>query len=159
MSAERRLLEVKVKGFALDEVSKSPIVLLQPEGSEDVMPIWIGPNEASSIALALSGAEYERPLTHDLLKLVLDGLEVDHQRTEITRLESNTFFARLLLRRDAEVIAVDCRPSDGIAIALRSGAEIMVDRGLFEAQKQRIRPREGGEAGEAGEDDEEGEEE
>jgi hypothetical protein len=156
VSAERRLLEVKVKGFALDEVSKSPIVLLQPEGSEDVMPIWIGPNEASAIALALSGADVERPLTHDLLKLVLDGLEVSHQRTEITRLENNTFFARILLRHDAEILAVDCRPSDGIAVALRSGADILVDEELFDAQKQRIRSRE--EDKPEGEDDEEDEE-
>ncbi len=141
MSEESELLAVSVKGFALDEASKSPIVLLQPEGRDEVMPIWIGPSEASSIALSLSGAEYERPLTHDLLKLVLSGLEVRHQRTEITRLESNTFFARILLQKGSDYVSVDCRPSDGIALALRNEAEIYINRELFESQKQLIRPR------------------
>ncbi|MBN2171906.1 MAG: bifunctional nuclease family protein [Candidatus Krumholzibacteriota bacterium] len=145
MDGEGAMLRVTVRGFALDEVSKSPIVLLQPVGREEVMPIWIGPSEASSIALSLSGEQYDRPLTHDLLRLVLDGLAVQHQRTEIVRLENNTFFARVLLRQRNDYVSVDCRPSDGIAVALRTRAEIFVDKELFEAQKQIIRPREEGE--------------
>lgn len=149
VEGEGAMLRVTVRGFALDEVSKSPIVLLQPVGREEVMPIWIGPSEASSIALSLSGEQYDRPLTHDLLRLVLDGLTVQHQRTEIVRLENNTFFARILLRQRNDYVSVDCRPSDGIAIALRTQAEIFVDKELFEAQKQIIRPREEGESEES----------
>jgi hypothetical protein len=139
MSDERDLLLVKVKGLALDGVNKSPIVLLHPEGSEEVMPIWIGRSEASAIAIPLSGASFDRPLTHDLVKLILDGLDVQHVRTEITHLEEDVFYARLLLRADKDFISVDCRPSDGVAIAMRSQAEIYVNRQLFESQKQIIR--------------------
>jgi uncharacterized protein len=142
MSAERELLRMEVKGFALDEVSKSPILLLHPTGEEAVMPIWIGPSEASAIALSLSGAEYERPLTHDLLARLLDGLGARHLRTVVTGLEGSTFQASMLLKERGDYLSVDCRPSDGIAVALRTGAEIFVERELFESQKQRLRPRE-----------------
>ena len=144
MNADGDLLRMEVKGFALDEVSKSPILLLQPPEGEEVMPIWIGPNEASAIALSLSGAEYERPLTHDLLGRVIDGLGARHLRTVVTRLDGNTFHARILLEERGDYLSVDCRPSDGIAEALRTGAEILVERELFESQKQRLRPRESG---------------
>ena len=153
MAEEPKLLPVQVKGFVLDKVSQSPIVLLQPEDTEEVMLIWIGPSEAHSIALLLSGAKYERPLTHDLLKLALDGLEAKHRRTEITHLENNTFFARVLLQKGSDFISIDCRPSDGIAMALRSEADIYVDRELFESQKQVIQTSRDGEAGESGEED------
>jgi bifunctional DNase/RNase len=153
LAEEPKLLPVQVKGFVLDKASQSPIVLLQPEDTEEVMLIWIGPSEAHSIALLLSGAKYERPLTHDLLKLALDGLDARHRRTEITHLESNTFFARVLLQRGNDFISIDCRPSDGIAMALRSEADIFVDRELFESQKQVIQTSRDGEAGESGEED------
>ncbi len=145
MSVEKELLRMEVKGFALDEVSKSPILLLHHEDGEAVMPIWIGPSEASAIALSLSGAEYERPLTHDLLARVLDGLAARHLHTVITGLEGSTFQANMLLKEQGDYLSIDCRPSDGIAVALRTGADIFVERELFDSQKQRLRPRGDGE--------------
>ncbi len=139
---QRSSLRMEVKGFALDEDSKIPILLLQPAGREEVLPIWIGPGEASAIALTLSGAESARPLTHDLMQRLLQGLEARLLRTEVTGIEGNVFLGRLLVaqsQRD-EYLAIDCRPSDGIALALRCGAEIHVDRALFEAQKKRLGP-------------------
>ncbi|MBM4117865.1 bifunctional nuclease family protein [bacterium] len=139
---ERGSLRMEVKGFALDEDSKIPILLLQPAGREEVLPIWIGPGEASAIALTLSGAESARPLTHDLMQRLLQGLEAKLLRTEVTALEGNVFLGRLLIAQPqrGEYLAIDCRPSDGIALALRCGAEIHVDKGLFEAQKKRLGP-------------------
>lgn len=154
MNSDADLLHMEVKGFALDEVSKSPILLLQPHEGNEVMPIWIGPSEASAIALSLSEAEYERPLTHDLLRLVLDGLAARHLRTVVTRLDGNTFHARILVEQRGDFLSVDCRPSDGIAVAMRTGADIFVTRELFDSQKQRLRSREGGaDDAESGEED------
>lgn len=141
-NAERGSLRMEVKGFALDEDSKIPILLLQPPGREEVLPIWIGPGEASAIALTLSGAESARPLTHDLMLRLLEGLEAKLLRTDVTALEGNVFIGRLLIAQSqrGEYLAIDCRPSDGIALALRCGAEIHVDRALFESQKKRLGP-------------------
>ncbi|MCB1162102.1 MAG: bifunctional nuclease family protein [Candidatus Krumholzibacteriia bacterium] len=153
MSREHAGMRMEVKGFALDEDTKIPILLLQPPGRDEVLPIWIGPSEASAIALTLSGAEPQRPLTHDLIQRVLEGLDARLLRTEVTALEGNTFLGRLLLDRKGDFVAVDCRPSDGIALALRCGAEIYVPAELFEAQKKRLGPPSGGDDGPADAED------
>ena len=132
------MLKVLVKGFALDQVTKSPIILLEAQKLKGVLPIWIGPGEASAIAVSHTGTDYERPLPHDLLRLCLDGFGIKHLRTEITGLAGNTFHARMWLLRENEYVSLDCRPSDGIAVALRSKADIFVDKTLFESQKQMI---------------------
>lgn len=130
------MVEVKVSGLALDEKSKSPVVILQELGGNRILPIWIGPSEASSIAMELAGKKFQRPLTHDLMKTLVDGFGARLDKVLITELQDATFFAKLLFYRDeTEILAVDARPSDSIALALRTKAPILVDVRLFQMEK------------------------
>lgn len=104
--------------------SNSPIVLVRSPG-ELILPIWIGPNEAAAIAMALQGVAPPRPLTHDLFAATLERLGVPLRQVRITRLEEGTFYGELVLGTDADTV-VDARPSDAIALALRVGATILV---------------------------------
>ncbi|MBN1827328.1 MAG: bifunctional nuclease family protein [Candidatus Eisenbacteria bacterium] len=126
------LVEVKVSGLALDERSRSPVVLLQELGGTRVLPIWIGAPEANSIAMELAGKKFQRPLTHDLLRTVIEGLKGTIRKILITDLKDGTFFARILITRDNDVIGVDARPSDSIALALRAHSPIFVSEELFQ---------------------------
>ncbi len=125
------LVEVKVSGLALDERNKTPVVILQEMGGTRVLPIWIGPSEASSIAMELAGKKFQRPLTHDLLKTVIDGLQGKVTKVLITELKDSTFYAKVLINQDQEVLGVDARPSDSIALALRAGSPIFVSDSLL----------------------------
>ncbi len=130
------MVEVKVSGLAIDEKSKSPVVILQEAGGNRVLPIWIGPPEASSIAMELAGKKFQRPLTHDLMKTLVDGFGARLDKVLITELQDATFFAKLLFYRDeTEVLAIDARPSDSIALALRMKSPILVDARLFQVEK------------------------
>lgn len=110
----------------MDERSKSPIVVLQEEAGERILPIWIGEAEARSIGLVLAGESMERPLTHDLLVHVIKGLRATVANIAITDLRDNTFFAEVRLDHGGEQVILDARPSDSIAVALRTGATILV---------------------------------
>jgi hypothetical protein len=123
---------VRVAHLGLDRDTNSPVVVLQEKTGERVLPIWIGPAEASAIAMELAGVKFARPLTHDLLKQIISGLGAELSRVNITRVQDNTYFAELLIRREEHVFAVDARPSDSIAIALRLKAPIFVDESLLE---------------------------
>lgn len=127
------LIEVNVSGLAIDERNKTPVVLLQEAGGERVLPIWIGPAEASAIAMELAGKKFARPLTHDLMKTIVDGLGATVVRVDITSIEENTFFAKIYLRRDSDIISIDARPSDSIALALRAEAAIYVEESLIKS--------------------------
>jgi bifunctional DNase/RNase len=126
------LLEVKVKSLGLDRTNNNPVVILQEEGGERVLPIWIGPGEASAIAMQLADWSFSRPLTHDLLVSVLGGLGGSLERVLITQVVENTYFAELIIRRNGGVISVDARPSDSIAVALRLKAKIYAEDDLLE---------------------------
>lgn len=132
------LVEVFVRGIALDQDRKHPVVLLKAEDEEDILPIWIGTAEATAIFTALAGKMFERPMTHDLLKIVVDVLGALVERIEITGIQSDTYFARIVLKRGEDVFYVDARPSDSIALALRAKAPILVDQELFEAHKRSV---------------------
>ena len=121
------LVRVRVRGLMMDERHKSPIVILKEEDGERVLPIWIGEPEARAIGLVLSGEDPERPLTHDLMSVILESLGVAVTGVTITSLKNNTFFAEIHLERDGEKILVDARPSDSLALALRAEAPILVD--------------------------------
>lgn len=121
------LVRVRVRGLMMDERHKSPIVILQEEEGERVLPIWIGEPEARAIGLVLSGEDAERPLTHDLMYLMLGSLKTTVTGVTITSLKNNTFFAEIHLERDGEQILIDARPSDSLALALRAEAPILVD--------------------------------
>jgi uncharacterized protein len=121
------MIEVYVSGMAFDTLSKAPVVLLKEIEGPRVLPIWIGPNEAAVIALELSGVKYRRPLTHDLLKSVIDGFSAKVQKIVISSLIDNTYYARFyILAAENSIVEIDARPSDSIAMALKMTAPIFV---------------------------------
>jgi bifunctional DNase/RNase len=126
------LVQVKVQSLGLDRSTNDPVVILKEAEGPRVLPIWIGPGEASAIAIRLAGMEFPRPLTHDLLASVLAGLGGELRRVLITRMDNDTYFAELIIHRDGEVFSVDARPSDSIAVALRTDAGIFADESLLE---------------------------
>lgn len=126
------MVEVKVQSLGLDRSSNTPVVILQEEDGTRVLPIWIGPGEASAIAMELAGMKFSRPLTHDLFASVIVGLGGSLQRVMITKVVDNTYFAELIIQRNSELISVDARPSDSIAIALRMSAAIYTTDDLLE---------------------------
>lgn len=126
------LVEVRVQSLGLDRSTNTPVVILQELDGERVLPIWIGPGEASAIAMQLAEMEFSRPLTHDLLVSVLGGLGGTLQKVVITKVEMSTYYAELIIRRNGEVISVDARPSDSVAVALRLHARIYAEDELLE---------------------------
>lgn len=126
------MVEVKVQSLGLDRASNTPVVILQEEDGARVLPIWIGPGEASAIAMELAGMKFSRPLTHDLFASVITGLGGALKRVMITKVVDNTYFAELIIQRNSELISVDARPSDSIAIALRMSAAIFTTEDLLE---------------------------
>jgi bifunctional DNase/RNase len=131
-----KLVEATIEGLALDMTTKSPVVILSPVGMEKVLPIWIGQAEAMGIAMVLSGVQSKRPMTHDLLKEVLLILDAELARVEITELKEETFHARLFIKSNGQEFEIDARPSDSIALALRTGSKIFVSEELFKAAAQ-----------------------
>jgi bifunctional DNase/RNase len=125
------LLEVKVQSLGLERNTNTPVVVLQEIGGDRVLPIWIGPSEARAIAMQMADWTFSRPLTHDLLASVMGGLGGVLNRVLISREEEATYFAELIIHRNEETFSVDARPSDSIAVALRSKAKIFVDESLF----------------------------
>jgi hypothetical protein len=129
---ENGMIEVRVAHLGLDRTTNTPVVILQEQQGERVLPIWIGPSEASAIAMELAGVKFSRPLTHDLLKQVIVGLGADLRKVIITRVKDNTYYAELHIYRGDAVIQVDARPSDSIAVALRLKAPIFTSESLLE---------------------------
>ncbi len=131
-----KMLEVKLEGLALDMTTNTPVVILSPENDERVLPIWIGHAEAWAIAMELSGVGSKRPLTHDLMKQAIEVLEARVDRVEITDLREQTFFAVVHLACNGNGRKLDARPSDSIALALKTGCPIYVNAELFEEQPE-----------------------
>jgi bifunctional DNase/RNase len=134
------LLKVKIDGLALDVSTNSPVVVLKPEdgeGKDDsrVLPIWIGHFEAMAIAMALSNMTQRRPLTHDLIKLIVTGFDGTVEKIEITELKEQTFYAVIYINSRDGLLQIDARPSDSIAIALRCDAPIYASEELFHIRK------------------------
>ena len=136
------VVEVKINGLAVDQTAKSHVVILKEREGERVLPIWIGPSEAQAIARELAGQRFPRPLTHDLLAIIVEGLKAKVTRVVISDLKDNTFFANLILERDGEVVSVDARPSDSIAVALRCSAPIFVNDKLLAEPGEQEEPSE-----------------
>jgi bifunctional DNase/RNase len=131
------VIEVRISSLAVDPRTNQPVLILRPlvdePGQHRVLPIWIGQPEATAILLAIEGVELPRPLTHDLLKNVIEGLGAIVERIEITRVEEGTFFAALILRAEERRIAIDARPSDSIALAVRTGTPVFVAADVMES--------------------------
>ncbi len=125
------LLEAKVEGLAMDMTTNSPVVILAPIGINKVLPIWIGHAEAWGIAMELSGISSRRPMTYDLLRTVIESMEARVDRVEVTELKDQTFYARIHLKCNDRTHEIDARPSDSIALALKTKAKIFVNEELF----------------------------
>lgn len=130
------MVQVRVVALAVDSRSQ-PVVLLKPildePGSGKVLPIWIGTQEATSILIATEGAHTRRPLTHDLMKSLLEAVQAELERVDVTRIEGGTFYAELTLQTRDGRLVLDARPSDAIALASRLDAPIWVNDELLEA--------------------------
>jgi len=131
------MYEVEVWGIAVDPFNQSPIVVLRnKENPKEVLPIWIGPPEASGIMMVLNNLEFERPLTYDLIGRILDALGGTVEKVEISDLKDGTYYATLYVKTPAgEIREIDARPSDAINIALRSGAPIYVAEHVMNQSK------------------------
>jgi uncharacterized protein len=126
------MIEVTVASLGLDRTTNTPVVILREKGGTRVLPIWIGPAEASAIAMEMQGMKAARPLTHDLMKTIIVGLGGDLRRVVISQVKENTYYAELLIRREDHVFQVDARPSDSIALALRLSAPIFTSDTLLD---------------------------
>lgn len=129
------LVTMQIQGLIVDPVTEAPIVVLRQDDAPRFLPIWIGHSEAKAIAMTLEGVEAPRPMTHDLVAQILTGLDAELLRIEIHSLVSSTFYARLVLSRNGEVIELDARPSDAMAVALRADAPILVAESVLEQAK------------------------
>jgi len=133
----KNFLKVEVSGLVRDN-RENPIILLKGLDQDEVLPIWIGHAEALSIELQLQGKSFDRPLTHDLLKTAVESLGAAVVKVAVTELKDNTFFAKIYLQRDNEVFAIDARPSDSIALAIRTKAPIFVSQTVFQNHKREL---------------------
>src|SRR5829696_1570543 len=113
-------IEMTVKGLIIDPITNMPIVILRDKDGQRVLPIWVGGFEANAIAVQLENIATPRPMTHDLLKNVIHDLKADIQKIVVSDLKENTFYALIYLKVNGEAMAIDARPSDAIALALRA---------------------------------------
>ena len=130
------LKEMKLSGLVMDPFTDTPVIILKDLKEEEALSIWIGLLEASSIAVELERIDLPRPMTHDLVKNILSNLNITVSRVEVTDLKYNTFYALIHLTMDGKTFKVDARPSDAIAIALRTKAPIYVDEKVIKESKK-----------------------
>jgi hypothetical protein len=129
------LIKMKVAGLTIDPLTNTPIVILKDFDEKKAIPIWIGLFEASAIATELEKITFSRPMTHDLMYEILKALKIEIIKVEIHDLRNNTFFANIHLLREGEILVIDSRPSDAIALALRANATIFVDEKVIEKSR------------------------
>jgi uncharacterized protein len=128
-------VEMKIRGLMMDPVTNMPIVVLKDISGDGVLPIWVGVYEANAIALEIEKVTTPRPMTHDLIKNVLLGLDTQVRKVVVSELREDTFFAVIWMERDGRVISVDSRPSDALALALRMDCPIFVDEEVLKSSK------------------------
>jgi len=125
-------IQMTIKGLMVDPMTNMPIVVLRDMDGQKVLPIWVGVSEANAIAVQIENVTPQRPMTHDLLKNVIEDLHATVDRIVVSDLRENTFFAVIHLNVRGEAVAVDARPSDAIALALRASAPIFVEEHVIE---------------------------
>jgi uncharacterized protein len=128
-------VEMKIRGLMMDPVTNMPIVILRDLNGNSVLPIWVGVYEANAIALEIEKVSTPRPMTHDLIKTLLLGLNAGLRKVVVSELKDDTFYAVIWLDRDGELISVDSRPSDALALALRLDCPIYVDDCVLKSSK------------------------
>jgi bifunctional DNase/RNase len=124
-----------IKGLMVDPVTSMPIILLRDADGKKVLPIWVGIYEANAIALQIENVSTPRPMTHDLLKNVINDLKASVKKIVVSDLKDNTFYALIYLDVNGEIVAVDARPSDAIALALRARVPIFVEESVIDNAK------------------------
>jgi len=129
-------VEMKIRGLMMDPVTNMPIVILKDVNGDAVLPIWVGIYEANAIALEIEKVSTPRPMTHDLIKNLLTGLDTRVHKVVVNELREDTFYAVIWLERDGHIISVDSRPSDALAIALRLDCPIFVEDEVLKTSKQ-----------------------
>jgi bifunctional DNase/RNase len=129
------LIEMTIKGLMVDPITNMPIVILKDKEGDRVLPIWVGIFEANAIALQIENIATPRPMTHDLLRNIITDLDGQVDRVVVSDLKDNTFFAIIHLTVKGEAVVVDARPSDAIALALRTRAPILVDETVIDNAK------------------------
>jgi bifunctional DNase/RNase len=129
------LIEMTIKGLMVDPITNMPIVILRDKDGQRVLPIWVGVFEANAIALQMENVTTPRPMTHDLLRNVIIDLKADIQKIVVSDLRENTFYALIYLLVQGEPVAIDARPSDAIALALRAQAPIFVEDRVIDHAK------------------------
>ncbi|HLA78026.1 MAG TPA: bifunctional nuclease family protein [Vicinamibacteria bacterium] len=120
-------IQMTIKGLMIDPITNMPIIVLRDQEGQKVLPIWVGVFEANAIALQIENVQTPRPMTHDLLKSILDNLHAVVERIVVCDLKENTFYATIHVRVNGIKIPIDARPSDAIALALRTGSPIFVE--------------------------------
>jgi uncharacterized protein len=128
-------IEVRIRGLMMDPSTNMPIVVLKDVGSDTVMPIWVGIFEANAIAIEIEKVSAPRPMTHDLTRNLMRNMNAQLEKIVITELRDDTFFAVLWIRQDDELMTMDARPSDAIALALRADCPIFVSEQVMQSAK------------------------
>jgi len=127
-----KIVEARVNGLILEHKTQQNVVILRETGGERILPIWIGPGEAQAIRRILAEEPFPRPLTHDLLVQIVEGLKARVSRAVVSDLRESTFYATVIVQTETDVLSMDARPSDAIAVALRAKAPIFVNEALLQ---------------------------
>src|SRR2546425_4569648 len=128
-------IEMSIKGLMVDPITNMPIVILRDKDGQRVLPIWVGIIEANANALQIENVSTPRPMTHDLLRNVIQDLKASVQKVVVCDLQENTFYALIYLALNGDTLAIDARPSDAIALALRTRAPIFVEDSVIDNAK------------------------
>ncbi len=128
-------VEMRIRGLMMDPVTNMPIVVLKDVDGDSVLPIWVGVYEANAIALEIEKVTTPRPMTHDLLKNLLIGLDAHVHKVVVNELRADTFFAIIWVEREGQIISIDSRPSDALALALRVDCPIFVEDEVLKSSK------------------------
>lgn len=128
-------VEMKIRGLMMDPMTNMPIVVLKDLSGDSVLPIWVGIYEANAIALEIEKVTTPRPMTHDLIKVVLMGLDTSIRKVVVNELKDDTFYAMIWLEREGRLISVDSRPSDALALALRHDCPIYVEEKVLQSSR------------------------
>ena len=129
-------IEMTIKGLMIDPITNMPIIILRDQEGQHILPIWVGVFEANAIALQIENVQTPRPMTHDLLKNIISDLEAQVERIVVCELKENTFYATIYLRSEGRgTRTIDARPSDAIALALRTRSPIFVEDAVIQSAK------------------------
>ncbi|MBM3740662.1 MAG: bifunctional nuclease family protein [Acidobacteria bacterium] len=128
-------IEMKIRGLMMDPGTNMPIVILKDVNGNAILPIWVGVYEANAIALEIEKVATQRPMTHDLIRTILHGLDAGVQKVVVSELRDDVFYAVIWVERNGSLISVDSRPSDALAIALRLDCPIFVDDSVLQNSK------------------------